>query len=123
MHLLNPTATIILANMDKFRSIKSLSENLLLSFSESSVTKTELTKDAIWLAETLENKGLLEDTRLILKSNNVEEAVITEYEMTQVQLSYIRPNVDTYSLDEMRTRYGGGIGANFSDHWVPEPNA
>ncbi|MEO6455381.1 MAG: PqqD family protein [Ginsengibacter sp.] len=105
IHILNPVAASIWSQLISGRKPEEIADSISVSFSEPSADPKEVIRDVENIIRFFSGKKLVEKAPRTKKETI---AIVSEYSMSQLPISYFRPQVKTYSkneLDELNRNY------------------
>jgi hypothetical protein len=126
--LLNLTAAVIWRYLGSGRTVSSIVDAFELGFAPGSVDRATVERDVLATLGYLENAGFVDKPETPLKARRPKEdemAVVNDYGMPQIGVSYQRPEMKTYTLAQLQADFGpksgsSSRGVRFSDTWTPE---
>ncbi len=125
--LLNLTASVIWRYLGSGRNVASIVDAFDLGFDPASIDRAVVERDVLATLGYFESIGFLSNRRPLKNRLDEEKmAAINDYGMPQIGASYQRPEMKTYSLEQLRSEFGPKAGSTrpgvrFSDTWTPTP--
>lgn len=126
--LLNLSASIIWRYLGSGRTVSSIVDAFDLGFDPASIDRKVVERDVLATLGYFESVGFLSEGRpKPIQGDGENMAAINDYGMPQIGASYQRPEMKTYTLDQLRSEFGPFAGSSrpgvrFSDTWVPSKN-
>lgn len=119
IHLLNPTAGLILNYLFAGKSPDEIVENIVIACGKNTAKPEQIRKDLDKTVKELERLRIVTAARSSGKESK-EMVIITEHEMTSLSIPYLVPDMKTYHMEDLLKKYGKTPGnVSFCDTWTP----